>query len=312
MLSCIIRASISADSTTLYPDAPGNCTTLRWSTSNATSATLNDAAVDANQAGTRQICPSTIGEHAYDLEATGKPGAKLGTATARVTVIVKGRPCSLSSISNQTVNVGASKTLNLPDTDDCTYSATSSDTRKVTVSVNNSADTVTVTGVAVGTATVSVSVTGVAGTDTFTVTVVMPSPVISRISPNLGQTDTRATIYGANFGTDEGSVSFGGSSAEINSWNDTWISVLVPLHLSVGTVSVSVTTAHSAGSKTSNSVSFRVTGSPVRSEEEECEDAKDCPEGEGGDEEKGEEEGGEGEGEGDGEAGETEEDPSGG
>ncbi len=301
-------ASISADSTTLYPDAPGNCTTLRWSTSNATSATLNDAAVDANQAGTRQICPSTIGEHAYDLEATGKPGAKLGTATARVTVTVKGRPCSLSSISNQTVNVGASKTLNLPDTDDCTYSATSSDTRKVTVSVNNSADTLTITGKAAGSATVAVSVTSVSGTDTFTVMVVMPSPVISRISPNLGQTDTRATIYGANFGTDEGSVSFGGSSADINSWNDTWISVLVPLHLPVGTVSVSVT----AGGKTSNSVSFRVTGSPVRSEEEECEDKEDCPEGEGEDEEKGDEEEGEGEGEGDGETGETEEDPSGG
>ena len=116
--------------------------------------------------------------------------------------------------------------------------------------------------------------------------------MISRISPNLGQTDTRATIYGANFGTDEGSVSFGGSSADINSWNDTWISVLVPLHLSVGTVSVSVTTAHSAGSKTSNSVTFRVTGGPVqRDEEEECEDEKDCPEDEGEGEEKGEEAG---------------------
>ena len=202
----------------------------------------------------------------------------------------------------QTVKTGQSKTLNLPDTDDCTYSASSSDTSKVTVSVNNATDTLTVTGVAVGSATVTVSVGS--QSKTLTVTVVMPSPVISRISPNLGQTDTRATIYGANFGTDEGSVSFGGSSADINSWNDTWISVLVPLHLPVGTVSVSVT----AGGKTSNSVSFRVTGSPVRSEEGECEDAKDCLEGEGEDEEKGDEEGEEESVD----SGETEEDPSGG
>ena len=229
-------------------------------------------------------------------------GNLMDTVTFPVTVPLP--PCSLSSISNQTVNMGKSKTLSLPDTDDCTYTASSSDTSKVTVSVNNATDTLTVTGVAVGSATVTVRVGS--QSKTFTVTVVMPSPVISHISPNQGQTDTRATIYGANFGTDQGSVSFGGSSAEINSWNDTWISVLVPLHLPVGSVSVSVTTA---GGKTSNSVSFRVTGSPVsRDEEEECEDAKDCPEDEGEGEEKGEEEGEEESGD----SGETEEDPDGG
>ena len=249
----------------------------------------------------------------YTVSGLGQTSSKPIT----VTVVSSPEPCLLTSIDNQTVNVGASKTLSLSSVCNGTYTATSSDTSKVTVSV--SGNRLTVTGVAVGSANVTVKVTksGYApDTDTFTVTVVMPSPVIDRISPNLGQTDTGATIYGANFGTDEGSVSFGGSSADINSWNDTWISVLVPLHLSVGTVSVSVTTAPSAGSKTSiNSVSFRVTGSPARSEEEECEDKKDCPEGEGGDEEQGDEEQGEeegGEGEGDGEAGETEEDPSGG
>ena len=300
------EAELTADKTTLYPD---ECTDLNWETTYTTTASINQGigTVTPTAEGSIEVCPGST--KTYTLTATGRPGAKPRTDSDSVKLTVVDRLCSLSSISNQTVNVGASKTLSLPDTDDCTYSATSSDTSKVTVSVNNSTDTVTVTGVAVGTATVSVSVTSVSGSDTFTVTVVMPSPAISRISPNLGQTDTRATIYGANFGTDEGSVSFGGSSADINSWNDTWISVLVPLHLSVGTVSVSVTTAHSAGSKTSNSVTFRVTGGPVqRDEEEECEDEKDCPEGEGGDEEKGEEEGGEG----DGETGETEEDPSGG
>ena len=298
----------TADDTTLYPD---ESTYLRWTTTNADNTEIDQDVGDVTPAesGFKQVRPGSVGIHTYTLTATGDPNARPDTASKKVKVTVIKRPCSLTSISNQTVNVGASKTLSLPDTDECTYSATSSDTSKVTVSVNNATDTLTVTGVAVGTATVSVSVTDVTGTNTFTVTVVMPSPVISRISPNLGQTDTRATIYGANFGTDEGSVSFGGSSADINSWNDTWISVLVPLHLSVGTVSVSVTTAHSAGSKTSNSVTFRVTGGPVqRDEEEECEDKKDCPEDEGEGEEKGEEEGEEESGD----SGETEEDPSGG
>ena len=87
-------------------------------------------------------------------------------------------------------------------------------------------------------------------------------------------------IRGVHFGTDEGSVTFAGGSATINSWSDTSIGVQVPGHLSQGTVSVSVTTAHSAGSKTSNSVNSWVTGGSVqRDEEEECEDEKDCPEG---------------------------------
>ena len=226
---------------------------------------------------------------------TGKSrGSATGTATATddppspmrslsvsdsftVTVV---QPCTFTSISNQTVTVGGTTTVTVPA--DCVIeSASTRATSIATVSISTNKRSLTITGVAAGSTTVDATVSGT--DDSFTVTVVMPSPVISRISPNLGQTDTRATIYGANFGTDEGSVSFGGSSADINSWNDTWISVLVPLHLSVGTVPVSVTTAHSAGSKTSNSVTFRVTGGPVqRDEEEECEDAKDCPKGEGG------------------------------
>ena len=98
-----------------------------------------------------------------------------------------------------------------------------------------------------------------------------PAPVISRISPSLGEADTRTTIYGANFGATQDTVSFGGSSADINSWSNTSIDVLVPLQLTPGTVKVTVT----ANSQTSNSVDFRVTGSPLLSEEEEEEDDED-------------------------------------
>ena len=248
----------------------------------------------------------------------GRGGSDIGTFDVTVERLNEPPVCSFST---QTIDVGDSTDLGVTahctdaDGDDMTFtSASSKHTSIATVSRHNSNTTVRIRGVAVGRTNVTVTVSdghGGSTTKTFDVNVVQPNrpPVISRISPNLGQTDTRATIYGANFGTDEGSVSFGGSSADINSWNDTWISVLVPLHLSVGTVSVSVTTAHSAGSKTSNSVTFRVTGGPVQSdEEEECEDEKDCPEDEGEGEEKGEEAGEEESGD----SGETEEDPSGG
>ena len=242
------------------------------------------------------------------------------TETFEVNVVQPNRD-PVCGFSDQRIDVNDSTDLGVnahctdADGDDMTFtSASSKHTSIATVSRHNSNTTVRIRGVAVGRTNVTVTVSdghGGSTTKTFDVNVVQPNrpPVISRISPNLGQTDTRATIYGANFGTDEGSVSFGGSSADINSWNDTWISVLVPLHLSVGTVSVSVTTAHSAGSKTSNSVTFRVTGGPVqRDEEEECEDEKDCAEDEGEGEEEGEEE----EEEESGDSGETEEDPSGG
>ena len=76
----------------------------------------------------------------------------------------------------------------------------------------------------------------------------------------------------------------------------------VPLHLPVGRASVSVTTAATAGNKTSNSVDFWVTGSPVQGEE--CEEGEeDCPDPPGGsgdseDSEDEEESGSSGEGEG--------------
>ncbi|MYD92749.1 MAG: hypothetical protein F4Y02_03455, partial [Chloroflexi bacterium] len=66
-------------------------------------------------------------------------------------------------------------------------------------------------------------------TDTVTVTVSLPpAPVIHSMSPSQGVPDSQTTIYGANFSTTEGSVSFGGSSAEINSCRATAVSVQVP------------------------------------------------------------------------------------
>ena len=101
-----------------------------------------------------------------------------------------------------------------------------------------------------------------------------PAPVISSLSRTQGNPDIQVTIYGSYFGDIQGSVSFSGSSAEIDSWSDTSIRVLVPAHLYPGTVQVTVT----ANSLESNEVDFTVTGTPPFRDEEECEDPEDCPE----------------------------------
>ena len=102
-----------------------------------------------------------------------------------------------------------------------------------------------------------------------------PAPLISSLSRTQGNPDTQVTIYGANFGSTEDSVTFSGSTAEINSWSDIQISVQVPGELGRGTVKVKVT----ANSLDSNEVDFTVIGDPVhRDPDEECEDPKDCPE----------------------------------
>ena len=140
------------------------------------------------------------------------------------------------------------------------------------------------------TKTVSVSVTD---DDT-------PPPQISSIFPPLQPPDTLVTISGYNFGSFQGSVSFGGSSASINSWSNTSISCFIPIHASAGTVSVTVTTSDN---KTSSGYSYTITGqSPLRGD---CGDAEDCPE------DKKPEEGGSEEGEGSGSE-ESEDPPSGG
>ena len=135
--------------------------------------------------------------------------------------------------------------------------------------------------------TLTVSDGSLSDTDDVTVTVTagVSPPVITSLSRIQGNPDTEVTIYGAHFGPDEGTVSFGGESATINSWSNTSVRVLVPGRLSRGQVTLSLTRLDG---EESNSVNFWVIGDPVRGEEdceegdeecdEECEDGEDCPE----------------------------------
>ena len=83
-----------------------------------------------------------------------------GSDSVEFPVTVREKPsCDLSSIDDQTLFVDGSRTLDLSSVCDGTYSASSSPSGIVTVSVNNSTDELTIRGQSAGTATVTVRVT---------------------------------------------------------------------------------------------------------------------------------------------------------
>ena len=119
------------------------------------------------------------GESAGTSTVTVTVADEHGASTAKSFSVTVKPSCDLSSIGNQTIFKGDSRTLSLSSACNGTYSASSSDTSKVTVSVDNARDELTITGVAVGTATVTVRVTKSGYKDdseTFTVTVTPISP----------------------------------------------------------------------------------------------------------------------------------------
>jgi hypothetical protein len=82
-----------------------------------------------------------------------------------------------------------------------------------------------------------------------------PPPSISNLSPTSAAAGARVTITGTNFGTTQGTVTFGGTAATIQSWTPGSISVQVPGSLVSGSVQVVVNTALGF----SNGISFNVT-----------------------------------------------------
>ena len=200
----------------------------------------------------------------YD-EAVGDRGTNAQT--------VNRAPVPVGTMPNQTLDEGERKRIGLspyfndPDGDDLTYSASSSNAN-LEVSVTGS--TLTIRGVSEGTATVTVTAKDpmrLSAKQTFDVTVEPPpGPEITSIRPGLQRPDDPVTIYGSNFGSVAGSVSFGGHLVGDNnftgpdsdySWSNTSIGLLIPASAQPETVSVTVTT--SAG-QTSNA-------SPTRSPE---------------------------------------------
>ena len=61
----------------------GNCSTLTWSSSNATGATIDQGVGQVDPNGSRQVCPKATTP--YTINATGEGGSKTAAATVTVT-----------------------------------------------------------------------------------------------------------------------------------------------------------------------------------------------------------------------------------
>jgi len=86
---------------------------------------------------------------------------------------------------------------------------------------------------------------------------VSTAPVISALSPNLGNIGTAVTVTGTNFGASQGSgtVTFNGIAATVTNWSNTSINTVVPSGAATGFVVVTV------GGVSSNGATFTVTAS---------------------------------------------------
>ena len=152
-----------------FSDPDGDNLTFSAASSDTSAATVSVSS------GTLTVTPKTGGT--TTITATASDGRL--TKSLSFTVKVNRRPTTTGSLSNRTVNVGASAfdvtvsgKFSDPDGDNLSLSASSSDTTVATVSV--SSDTISVTPVSDGTATITVTATdpgGLTASLTFTVTV---------------------------------------------------------------------------------------------------------------------------------------------
>ena len=263
--------------------------TLTWSSGNRSSTVISGlGSVDAN--GSRKLTPAK-GSHEYTITAANPAWTGNDAASASVTVAVDAKPTGTISASPNPCTIAVSAR-----TCTTTLKWSGSGTTGLWVKVSHN-----------GSTPGSFASSGRRGSQSASWIQRSPThsyvfhlydyenrvqgarlasvhvrgakvPVINSLSRTLGDPDTRVTVYGSYFDSIQGSVSFGGASAEIDNWSDTSIRVLVPAYLFPGRVKVKVT----SNGLDSNQVDFTVTGRPPAQEEddpEEChKDEEDCPE----------------------------------
>ena len=162
------------DVSSYFSDPDGGTLTYTASSSDTTKATVSVSgaivSITAVAAGT-----ATITVTATD------PGNLSATQTFTLTVLRQNTAPGPALIPTQTVNTGGTTTLNLasyfsdPDGDPLTYTASSSDTAKATVSLSSA--TLTITGVAAGNASITVAASDgeLSASQTFALVVGAPS-----------------------------------------------------------------------------------------------------------------------------------------
>lgn len=166
---------VTLDVSSYFSDPDGNTLTYSATSSNTSIATVSTS--DA----TVTITAVAAGTATISVRATD-PGNASTTQNFSVTVKPSNIPVPVGTMPAQTLSLSGTTTATLdassyfsvPSGDTLTYSATSSDTGKATVSLSGA--TLTTTGVAAGSATITVTVTNTSNnataTQTFSVTVV--------------------------------------------------------------------------------------------------------------------------------------------
>ena len=140
----------------------GGSSTLSWTSTNATSASINNGVGGVATSGSVNVSPSAT--TTYTLTLTGPSG----TTTGQVTITVYPPPTASLSASPATVNLGSASTLSWS-----TANATS-------ISINNGVGSVATSGsvnvTPAATTTYTLTATGPGGTATSQATVTIPAP----------------------------------------------------------------------------------------------------------------------------------------
>ena len=201
----------TVDVNSYFSDPDGNLLTYSATSSDTSIATASIATVSTSEA-TLTITGVADGSATITVMATDTANA---TATQDISVSVTSNraPVRTDTIPTQTVSLsGSAETVDLdsyfsdPDGNPLTYSATSSNTSRATVSVSGA--TLTITGVATGSATITVNATdpsNAGATQSFSVSVVANRSPIS-VGPIPNQTvrvgDTAVTVDVSSYFSD--------------------------------------------------------------------------------------------------------------
>ena len=224
-------------------------------TQGSSTITFNgSAATPSSWSATSIVVPVPAGATTGSIVVTS-----LGVPSNPVPFIVLGAP-ALTSLSHTSGPVGQSVTIS--------GSSFGANQGSSTVTFNGTSTSPTywsnsqiITPVPAGATTGPVVVT-VNGTVSNAVTFTVGSgqaPSIELVSPSAGAVGTAISIYGANFGTTQGSstVAFNGTPGSPTFWNSTLIVVPVPVGATTGNVAVTV------NGKASNGVNFTVASVPA-------------------------------------------------
>ena len=216
---------------------------------------------DISSTNRNSLVTQTLAAGTYTAEVTTYYTGRTGNFIVRLlTPSSPSAPATTGSTVERTVNVGASRTVNVSGQfsgTGITYSASSSRPTVATASIPPLSSTMTITGVAAGTATITVTATNSAGTATQTWPVTVTSAVTA---PTAGSATASISVQAGNSTTVNVSGDFSGTGITYSASSSpaTVATASIPASSSTmtirgvaaGTATVTVTATNSGGTAT--------------------------------------------------------------